>query len=156
MSGADGRFDTRVLDLGRYRVRAMYSSGDPTDERSKLLPAELDSVEAGTVDLAVVMTVGVPIRGVVTDADGHRIARAWVMAQIDGQKPIWTDDTDGERRFSLFVPDGAVVNLTVQLPNAGQFTRDAGVAASGIKAGTDGVELKATMPPDAAAPAGKH
>ena len=155
LSGADGRFDTRGLDLGRYRVRAIYSSGDPTDERCKLLPAELDSVEAGTVDLDVVMTVGAPIRGVVTDADGHRIARAWVQAQIDGQKPTWTDDTDGEGRFSVLVPDGAVVNLSVQLPHPGQFMRDTGVAASGVKAGADGVVLKATMPPDAPAP-GKH
>jgi len=155
VSGADGRFEVRGLDLGRYRLRTRYSSGDPSDERNNLLPCELDAVEAGTVDLNLELAVGVPIRGVVTDADGHRIASAWVRAQVDGQKPTWSGGTDGEGRFTVLVPQGAVVNLSVQLPQSGQFMRDAGVAASGIKAGADGVVLKAMMPPDAAAP-GKH
>jgi protocatechuate 3,4-dioxygenase beta subunit len=148
-SDREGRFEVRGLETGSYRVKAQYSSGDRTDERSKLLPAALEPIAAGTVDLDVVMSVGAPIRGIVTDADGHRIAHAWIHAQIDGQKQVWSGDCNGEGLFTVMVPEGAVVNLSVLLPHPGGFLRDVGVVASGIAAGASDVNLKATMPPDA-------
>jgi hypothetical protein len=154
-SDPSGRFEAKGLETGSYRVKAQYSSGDRTDDRNKLLPAELDPIAAGTVDLDVVMAVGAPIRGIVTDADGHRIARAWIHAQIEGQKQVWSGDCNGEGSFTVLVPEGSVVNLSVLLPHPGGFLRDVGVVASGIAAGASDVTLKATMPPDAAAP-GKH
>jgi protocatechuate 3,4-dioxygenase beta subunit len=145
-----GRFEVKGLETGSYRVKAQYSSDDRTDERSKLLPAELEPIAAGTVDLDVVMSIGAPIRGIVTDADGHRIAHAWIHAQIEGQKQVWSGDCNSEGLFTVMVPEGSVVNLSVLLPHPGGFLRDVGVVASGIAAGASDVKLKATMPPDAA------
>lgn len=151
-TSADGRFEAKGIDPGNYRVSVQVFAHDRSDERSALLPEVVEKVAAGTVDLQIEMKRGVPIRGVVVDESGRPLAQSWVNAQIGTESSRWYDGTDAEGRFSVMVPDGATVNLRVHARLAGNGMRDAGVVATGVKAGAVDVVLMVAPPTEGAEP----
>jgi RNA polymerase sigma-70 factor (ECF subfamily) len=111
-AGTDGTFRLSGLDAGTYRVVASVP-GRQSDRPRAFAPATIDSVSAGTTDLALVMKDAVPIAGCVMRADGSAAAGADVIAHDDAGAEMPRIECDLSGRFELLVAKGTTWRLEV-------------------------------------------
>lgn len=134
-SASGGNFEIRGLAPGRYKLQARLFESRAAGGNELLLPAELVDVEAPVRDLRVELKTGAAIRGVLLDDQRRPVQSVWVQAKERGGERTWSDDTDRDGKFSITVPDGVDVELSVLRRSAGGFLgNEDGTLAAGTAA----------------------
>ncbi len=141
-SEADGRFELRGLSEGRYRLNAYPYFPDRTDALAHLLPVDLDGVASDATDLRIVLRVGHPISGRLLDEDGKAANHAWVLANGADGTFVGGAMVEDDGRFTLYVPVGAIVDLTARWMSSTRGGREIPTLRTSVQAGSRDVELR--------------
>lgn len=141
-SEADGRFELRGLPDGRYRLNAFPFLPGRTDALAHLLSVDLDGVASNTTDLRIVLRVGSPISGRLLDVDGKPANHAWVLANGADGGSVGGGMVEDDGRFTLYVPVGAIVDLTVRWMSSTRGGREIPTLRKSVQAGSRDVELR--------------
>lgn len=146
---AEGRFTTARVPPGRYAVLAWARNGAEDAAANALLASSVaEDVEAGRVDVDVVLTPAARARGVVLDALGGAIERAHVIGKTARGVSQSTTVTGKDGAFELVLPLDEDCTIEVRLPQ-GSSARD-GVAPSkeplvlhGVRGGAQDLVVRA-------------
>ena len=142
VSGSDGSFRVPNLSTGKYRVTAMAPWGGGA---LNIAAVTLDSVDAGTSDVAITVEPGGTISGRVTDALGEPVAATQVNAQRenaqqDGRPNFWRGaQTDASGTFEIVGLDQDTFTISAGGQNGYQNVRLPGIAL-----GTQDVAIRLT------------
>jgi protocatechuate 3,4-dioxygenase beta subunit len=128
---ADGRFRFERLAAAAYEVHAVE-----LPVGFALMP--VPGVVAGTEDLVLELVPATTIEGLVVDHAGKPVPRALVHFFVTGASSARTHAADGEGRFRLEVPPGAIGTLGASQP--AHMVRQAHEA--GVAAGARGIVLR--------------
>lgn len=117
-SDADGSFDFLVPD-GRYLVRFQAVNGQP------LVSLEFDDwLLQGVVNWTVTMEVGAFLSGTVEGSSGQPVPNAdvrLIRRDLESSVHSPTDETDLAGAFTVVVPTGTAIGLTVKPPAGNDF-----------------------------------
>jgi hypothetical protein len=141
-SEADGRFELRGLPDERYRLNAFPFLPGRTDALAHLLSVDLDDVASNTTDLRIVLRVGSPISGRLLDEDGKPANHAWVLANGADGKSVGGAMVEVDGRFTLYVPVGAIVDLTARWMSSTRGGREIPTLRKSVQAGSRDLELR--------------
>lgn len=148
-----GRFSVQGLEPGTYTVVAapIWSTVSAAGA-TRLAPASVGDVEAGTRDLRIVLSRPRAVTGIVTEASGEPSPRAFVWVLTPEGRELGSAQADADGRFSVEVGDGATVTLKAiaaasERPAVGSIGPlwTVSVTVTGVAAGAEDVVL--ALPP---------
>ncbi len=114
LTDSRGHFSLHGLPHGTYLIFFLplraHLAGEPGEARTFLL-RQLNGVDSGAENLAIVLESGASIRGRVVDADGRGADNSRVVVRIPGRDDVPGAITAVDGRFTLIVPVGVSIDL---------------------------------------------